>query len=327
MFQPDMAQIVLSNQGDEYTTTLKIGDAIEIKVGDSATSVYKGEVVGVEPIYKGGEKTRVVIRAMNKLHRLIRVRKSMTYTDKSDRDILSQVLSDAGLQIDWKCKAAMQYKHVYQHNQTALEFLRMRAGRIGAYVWCVDSTVFVHDPELQDKPIKTLTVDKQGDGDTALREFRPRMSSAAIVKKVTVKGWNPETKQLITGQASAQNSALGKENAASGAGTLAGDETFTVDHPIWSTEEATALATARLQDASMSFITGEAVCTGDPAFDIGKVVTVTPNADPDAKPDDDPFNGNYYIVGLTHRHTQSKSKDGGYMTVLRLARDAQKKKS
>ena len=327
MFQPDMAQIVLSNQGDEYTTTVKIGDAVEIKIGDDSTSIYKGEIVGVEPIYKGGEKTRVVIRAMNKLHRMLRVRKSITYTDKTDQDILSQVVGDSGLSLQWQHKTSIQYKHVYQHNQTNLEFLRTRAARMGCHVWCIDSTVYVKQPDLQSGPIKTLTVDKPGDGETALREFRPLLSSAAIVKKVTVKGWNPETKELITGQAEAQNSSLGTENAATGSGSLAGEETFTVDHPIWSAEEANALAAARLQDLSLTYITGHAVCTGDPAFDIGKVVKITANADPDSNKSDDPFNGNYYIMGLTHRHDASKSKDGGYSTILRVARDAQKSSS
>src|ERR1041384_7390044 len=101
MFQPDMAAIVLANQGDVYTPT-KVGDAIEIKVGDKATSVFKGEVVGLEPVYKGGEKTIITIRAMNKLHRLLRKRKSITFTDKTDQQILNQVVGDAGLTLDWK---------------------------------------------------------------------------------------------------------------------------------------------------------------------------------------------------------------------------------
>src|SRR5580704_16101024 len=68
MHQPDMAQIVLSNQGDSYTTKTKAGDSVEIKVGDNSTSIYKGEVIGVEPTYKGGEKWRVLLRCMNKFH-------------------------------------------------------------------------------------------------------------------------------------------------------------------------------------------------------------------------------------------------------------------
>jgi phage protein D len=323
MFQPDMAQVVLSNQGDLYTTSVKVGDEIEVKVGDSSTSIFKGEVTGIEPVYKGGEKTRVAIRAMNKLHRLTRTRKSITFMDKTDQSILNQVLGDSGLSLEWKHDKSITYKHVYQHNQTDIEFLRQRAARMGCHVWCVGTTVYVKQPDLQTGPVATLKVDESSP-QGALREFRPRINSAQVVKKVTVKGWNPEKKELITGEASAKNSPLGNENAVTGAGKLVGDETFTVDTPIWSKEEADALANARIQDAGLSYITGEATCTGDPVFDLGKVVKIVPNSDPQAKPGDDPFNGKYYIMGVTHQYTQSKNKDGGYVTVLRLARDAQK---
>jgi len=128
MFQPDMASIVLANQGDVYSTQ-KVGDTVEVKVGDGgATSVYKGEIVGLEPVYKGGEKTRILIRAMNKLHRLLRKRKSITFTDKTDQAILSQVVSSAGLSLQWKHEKSITYKHVYQHNLTDMEF-SAHAGR------------------------------------------------------------------------------------------------------------------------------------------------------------------------------------------------------
>jgi phage protein D len=323
MFQPDMAQIVLSNQGDAYTTSVKVGDAVELRVGDGQASIFKGEVLGIEPVYKGGEKSRVAIRAVNKLHRLTRARKSITYTDKTDKAILQQLLGEFGLSLDWKHDKSISYKHVYQHNQTDIEFLRTRAARLGLHVWCVDTTVYVKQPDLQSGPIKTLQID-QSQAQGAVREFRPRLSAAHIVKKVTVKGWNPEKKELISGEATVKNSPLGGEHVATAAGALAADETFTVDHPIWSKEEADALAQARLQDTALTYITGEAVCTGDPAFDLGKVVKIVANADPETDTSSDPFNGKYYIMGVTHQHIASKAKDGGFLTTLRLARDAQK---
>src|SRR5690348_781942 len=158
MFQPDMASIVLSNQGALYSTK-QVGDAVEIKVGDGGgTNIYMGEVVGLEPIYRGGEKSRILIRAMNKFHRLLRHRKSVTFTDKTDQQILSQVVGDAGLTLDWKHEKSISYKHVYQHNQTDMEFLRMRAARMGCHVWCVDKKVFVKQPDLQQQPKATLSV-------------------------------------------------------------------------------------------------------------------------------------------------------------------------
>lgn len=209
--QPDMATIVLSNQETHWSGKIKVVDSVEIKVGDKKTSVYKGEVTGIEAAYRGKEKSRLTIRAMNKMHRLIRQRKSITFTDKTDQQILSQVVGDAGLSLDWKHEKTITYKHVYQHNQSNMEFVRMRAARMGCHVWCVDSTLYVHQPDLSQGPMKELKISAAGD--SAIRAFSPRMSSSGVLKKVTVKGWNPETKELIQGDYSAEASRLGSQNA------------------------------------------------------------------------------------------------------------------
>jgi Bacteriophage probable baseplate hub protein len=318
MFQPDMASIVLANQGDIYSPKT-IGSTVEVKVGQG-TSVFKGEIIGMEPTYKGGEKSRILIRAVNKLHRLLRKRKSITFTDKTDQQILSQVVGDSGLSLEWKHETSITYKHVYQHNLSDLEFLRMRAARMGCHVWCVDTTVYCKQPDLQSGPIAELNVDESSTT-AALRHFAPRLNSAHIRNKMTVKGWNPETKELITGEATVQGSKLGSQTSVAGSGDLGDEETFTVDTPIWSAEEAKAIAKAKLQDSSLSYITGEAEIQGSGDFDLGKIVKITANA----MGDGDPFNGNYYIMGVTHRHTAPKAKDGGYVTILKLARDAAKK--
>jgi phage protein D len=323
MFQPDMATIVLSNEGGYYSGT-PVAAPIEIAVGDGAgTNIYKGEVVGVEAVWRGGDKSRVIIRAMNRFHRLLRHRKSLTFTDKTDQQILSQVVGDAGLTLQWKHAKSITYKHVYQHNQTGMEFLRTRAARMGCHVWCVDKTIHVKEPDLQQQPSVVLSVSEPG-GDASLatiKSFTPRLSSANIVKKVTVKGWNPETKELIIGDSSVQTSKLGTQTSVAGSHELASEETFTVDHPIWSKEEAIALAKARLVDISLGYITGECELTGDPARQLGEVIGIVANQQDQYK-DKDPFNGRYYVMGVTHRYTGSKSNGDGYTTTLRLARDA-----
>jgi len=323
MFQPDMASIVLSNEGGKYSATKPTAE-VEIRIGDEpGTVVYKGEVIGVEPIYRGGEKQRILLRCMNKFHRLLRQRKSVTFTDKTDQQILNQIVSTAGLSLDWKHEKSIPYKHVYQHNQTDMEFLRTRAARMGCHVWCVDKTVYVKQPDLQQGPAVKLNTSKPvgEQGESTIKSFTPRLSTANIVKKVTVRGWNPETKELIVGECSAQNSKLGPTNAVAASGELGKEETFTVDHPIWSQEEAAALAKARLVDLSLTFITGECELTIDPARQLGEVVSITVNEDETASTD--PFNGRYYVMGITHRFVLNKPGDGGYTTTLRVARDAQ----
>src|SRR5690606_27537537 len=133
--QPDMAAIVLSNQEANWSTKLKVGDAVTVKVGDEKKEIYKGEVGGLEATYKGGEKSRLTGRAMNKMHRLLRKRKTITFTDKNDQQILNQIVGDHSLSLDWK-GPSITYMHVYQHNLTNMEFLRMRAARVGCHVWC-----------------------------------------------------------------------------------------------------------------------------------------------------------------------------------------------
>src|ERR1041384_4773808 len=96
MYMPDMASIVLANQNDIYSTKA-VGSPVEILVGKDGKSIFQGEIVGLEPIYKGGEKAKILIRAMNKFHLLLRKRKSVTFTDKTDEQILKQVVSSAGL--------------------------------------------------------------------------------------------------------------------------------------------------------------------------------------------------------------------------------------
>ena len=316
MYQPDMAAVVLSNQNDIYIPNLKVTGTIEIKVGTQQTSIFKGEVTGIEGAWRGGEPTRVCIRAMNKMYKLKSIRKSLTFTDKTDQQILSQVVQDAGLSLEWKHEKSITYKHVYQHNLSALEFVRMRAARMGCHVWCVDTKIMVKEPDFSASSGVKLSADSSGN----LRAFTPRISSSAVVKKVTVKGWNPETKELITGEASAQSSPLGSKNAVAASGAHANDDLQNVDQPIWSKEEADALAKARLRDLNLTYLTGEAECAGNPAIDLGKVIEIEANAN-----GSDPFNGKYYVMGVTHKHTMPKGKEGGFATIVKFARDGEGK--
>ena len=320
--QPDMCTIVLTNQNAVYTSKVKISQSLKIDVGTKGQTktIWEGEIVGIEPMFSGKEKTTVGLRGMNKLHRLIRAKASKTYAKKSDKEILQEVLTGFDLDFSHPKAVSIKYDHVYQHNQSALEFARTRVGRIGAHLWCVGTKVFVKWPDFQqDSGIKLSVNPTAKDEDTqGLLEFHPRMSSALVVKKVTVKGWNPETKELITAVAEAQGSKLGSTKAASGAGDHGNEETFTVDQPIWSKEEAQLIADAHLKDASLTYVTGTAKTIGSPKFDLGQVISL----DVDAAGTKDPFSGKYYVMGITHTFVAQGGKDG-FITNLRLARDAQ----
>jgi hypothetical protein len=315
MYQPDMAAITLSNKNDIFSGKYQVGDPCEVTFGGSGPPVFIGEIVGFEGLYKGGETTRLTIRAMNRMHRLLRKRESITYKEMNDQEMITKALEGSELSLEFQHEKAITYPLVYRHNLTALEFIRMRAARIGCSVWCVDKTLYVKEPDFsQVGPVK-LSADKDGN----LRTFTPRLNSSTVTKKVTVNGWDPEKKELITGTATQTKSSLNSKDCCEAADKLKTEETFTVDLPITTKEEADVLAKARLRDLNMQYLTGEAEMNGSHEVEMGTVCEVTANAQ-DPK---DPFNGKYYIVGITQRHTLPKSKEGGQATVLKLARDGE----
>jgi len=327
--QPDMAVISLRNNDHRHSTQWEQGQPVEVKLHDSGTCIFKGSVVGIEPTYKPGGESRCVIRAYGPLHLMLRGRKSRTFQDQSDKQIVEKIAGEYSLTP--KCGSAVNitHKHVYQHNQNDLEFLRTRAARLGYAVWVEGTNLFFDKPKTdQDSKIEFKLSDKPIDGHH-LKTFAPRLSSAGVVKKVVVQGWDPEKKEKITGEANAKASQLGATHAG---GALKDPfdkdpmtKTFVVDHPIASAEEAKAIAEAKLAEAMLGYITGEAEAFGKPDYKPGIVVKITINPDKA----DDKFNGKYLVTGCTHRYSRGAGGGGkgdGYMTVLRVCRDAEKPK-
>jgi uncharacterized protein len=322
--QPAMAVLTLVNKGHRHSTTHAQGDAVEVLVGDEGTAIFKGEIVGMEPIYEAGGESKVQIRAFDKLHRLLRGRKSRTFQDQSDNAIVNTICGDHGLTADCGSEVNITHKHVYQHAQDDLAFLRTRAARIGYSIWVEDTKLFFKKPKADvDSGIEFAMSSNPNTGHR-MKRFAPRMSSAGVVKKVTVRAWDPEKKAEVVGEASAASSRLGQTNAAGAASTFGEVKTFISDQPVSTVEEAKAIAQAKLDELSMSYITGEAECIGKPDYKPGIVVKITVN---DEKADD-LFNGKYMIIGASHIYSPGGSgagaSTGGYNCILKVTRDAQK---
>jgi len=325
-----MCTVTLRNNNHGYNDKYKPGNALELKIGGGTRgsddgsgsgdkqTVFKGELVGCEPAYKQGGESKMVLRAFNKLHRLTRGRKSKTYQDQSDQDICSAIAGQHGLSAESGSSPKITHKHVYQHNQTDLEFLRVRAARLGFAVWVEDTKLHFDAPKLDADSGIEFKLDK--DADKKLKAFFGRLNNSAVVKKVTVRGWDPEKKEEIVGEESASSSPLGSGAAHSSLSDFGDIATFTVDHPIFSVDEAKAIAKAKLGDLNMTYLTAEAEAMGHHGVKPGIVVKVTVNLDTAS----DRFNGKYLVQGCTHKYSEQKGGEGGYVTLMRLARNAEK---
>ena len=144
------------------------------------------------------------------------------------------------------------------------------------------------------------------------------MSSAGVAKKIAVHGWDPVKKEELVGKAESMSSQLGDKTGDKAVASAFGDTAkFEVDHPVFSVEEANAIAEAKLTELLNGYIQGEGECSGNPNVKAGIVVKITVNADKES----DKFNGKYFITGTSHVYTHGG--EGGYRTMFCCRRDAE----
>lgn len=331
--QADAAQVAFS-----YSEDLKFEMADPVAIEFDNKPIFIGEVVNIATTYQNGG-FRIQVSAMNRLHRLNRGRRSDVFANLTEQDIIKKVLEDSKADIglaDWPKNnpnfGSKTPKETVVHwsNQTPIEFLAMRAARYGCHVWCVDKLVYWTVPDLSTESKFALVagqtpVASKKKKQLPLKTFWARKSSSEIVKQVTVRCSDPASGACFiaqcppAGQASPK-SKLGGEHAIAACKDHGNSETATIDLPAFSKDEAQKIADGEFLRRSLTFMTGKAVVECDPELQLGIVVEVAASEHAD-----DPLNGNYYVMGMTHNFAVKDKAHTSYDTELRLARDAQKR--
>ena len=86
------------------------------------------------------------------------------------------------------------HRYVFQNNQTNLAFLRGRADALGYLLFVQGDALHFEPPSPAGKPIAL-------EWGANLSEFRPRLTTVGQASDVTVRGWDPATRQEIVGHA------------------------------------------------------------------------------------------------------------------------------
>jgi len=342
--QPDMAVVCLANFGDSgggggaggsagdfvgsgvsskrFSASLREGDDLEILMGlegEAPQLVFKGSLTGSKPSFDTHLPVTVNMVGMNALHKLAREPSTRTFLNQKDQDIVSKIAQENGLSPNFgKTPPTLMHEHLHQWNQTDLEFLRLRAARTARNLW-VDldnKTLYYVKYEKDQGPVADLNYTEEGD--SALENFCPQANAGAQVQKVEVRGWDPEKKQPIVGVYTAAPSSLGSSLGA----TAFGDRPVlkVSDVPVRSKEEADLVAESKGTERNMRFITGSATTKGNAKIKIGTIVKLSP--------EDQNYNGKYYVTGVTHSFSHGASGlgggtgMGGFKTTFEFGRDA-----
>jgi phage protein D len=285
------------------------GNPIKIEMGyaDHMTSVFNGEITGLEPDFPEMRTATLTVRGYDRRHRLMRKRKTRSFTDLKDSDIASQVARESGLDARVEDSKVM-LPYVLQHNQTDLEFLLDRGRRINYEVVVEDRTLLFRPRKIDESAQFSLRRDIE------LIEFRPRMTTMGQVEEFTVRGWSPKDKKEIVARAGAGDESTKMEGTVTGPTNVqqrfSGTGSTRVTMPVQSQAEADQLAKQGFSEMALGHILAEGTCIGDPRLKPGIVVKVEGIGVR--------FSGLYYICSTEHRFSMRK----GYRTAFSARRNA-----
>ncbi|MCG8421263.1 MAG: hypothetical protein MJE77_25365 [Proteobacteria bacterium] len=152
--QPDMCSVTLRNESNNFSNGTQLGGTIDLKTSDGK-QIFAGEIVGLDPVYQAGGNNTVIVRGFSLLHRLSRTPRSQTFVQMTDAAIVERIVQNYRLTAQCgELAGNMHHKHVFQHNQTDLEFLRLRAARLGYEVWLGDNNT-LHCASMRPELMKT----------------------------------------------------------------------------------------------------------------------------------------------------------------------------
>ncbi len=304
---PDVATLVLHDARLHWIddASLVPGKAIQVsaKTGRQEKLLFDGEIVEIEPDFEPSTQ-QLRVRAFDRLHRLSRGRHVRSFLNASDDDLVKKVAQETGLQA--KVGPTSQvHPYVFQNNETNLAFLQRRAAALGYLLYVQGKTLHCEAPQSNGQPVEL-------EWGVTLRDFHPRLTTIGQVDSVTVRGWNPTTKQEIVGQARKGQGAPQVGQAPSG-GDLAHSafninaQTLVADRPIRAQAIADTLAQAVADRQAGCFIEADGICSGDPSLVAGASIKI--------KAVGDRFSGTYFVTSTLHVYNARQ----GYTTQFSIS--------
>lgn len=268
--------------------------AVTMGAGPGGGQVFEGLITALEAEYPPGGGAQIVVLAEDRLQRLRMQRRTRTFEDVSDEDIVRQIAQEHGLQPDLSLNGPT-HRAVVQANQSDLAFLRERARSVGAEVWVEGDRLRVKPRGERSGPPVELRYGAN------LTSFVARADLAHQVTEVAVCGWDVQAKEAIDEAADKAAVAGELDGGASGSavlGSALGErrERITAAAPT-TAAQARSLAEAQYRERARRFVTGTGLADGDARIRVGALVKLSGLGSL--------FDGRYVVVRACHTYDLS----------------------
>jgi phage protein D len=272
----------------------RLGSRVSVRLGyaDKLLTVATGTVSTLAPKFPDGASPTVTVSGVDGMLKL-KERKpaeneEKIYLNMPDWRIAEQVAQRNKLRIV-TTQEGPTHDRVVQKNQDDACFLMERAKRLDFDCYLLpdpdtgeETLYFIKPTDGRDgRPIRLFRLAYQPGlttGPTAqpaglvpnLIDFTPTLTVSSQVSKLTVRGWDPRTKQELAFTATAENLPAGQNSGGGDSGPEAADsaaggrQEVLVDAPVTSAQEAKDLAIALLRERSYEFITATGRVAGLP---------------------------------------------------------------
>lgn len=257
------------------------GQKVEVLAGpgDDPVALFQGIVIRQALKVRDRGAPQLVIDCRHPAAKLAVGRRSACFLDRSDSDVLSELLANADLEGDVESTSATHPQQV-QFRSSDWDFLLARAEANGKLVLTNDDKVSVKAPSFGGSPACTLQF-----GATILEldaEIDARLQLGAV-KSVS---WDPAAQSVIEKEAA--------DPGVSGPGNLSSEDlalgSYELAHAALTEEEAQAWADAQWLKSKMSKVSGRVKCEGIGTVNPGDLVTLGGVGER--------FNGDVFVTGV-----------------------------
>jgi phage protein D len=269
---------------------LDFGAAFNVKIGQDM--MFKGRIMALEANFPDKKPPEITVLAEDRLQDMRMTRRTRTFENMSDSDVINQIASDHGCTAQADLADDVTHKLIAQLNQSDLAFMRDRARSIDAELWIDEAVVHAQSRSRRSAPPIALTYQDK------LHEFSVIADLSNQYSTVKVSGWDKASKAALSNDADA--SAVSSETGAGQGGasiltSAIGDRTHIIAHLFPENQQETQVeAGSAFKSMARNFVTGRGIAETDAALKVG--------ATTDLQGLGPMFNGKYYVTEVRHQY-------------------------
>ena len=272
------------------------GKEVEIKVGHDPTgtleTIFKGIIVehGIKQSFGVGS---MVLVCKDEALKLTVGRKNMVFYEMTDSDIISQVVSDAGLSADVESTSAT-HKKLVQYYSTNWDFIQARADANGLVTIINDGEISIKKPTVSEKSDIAVAFG------TDVIDINLRMDATHQYSAVVANCWNHADQAVDNAEGAAPSAnAQGDIDSSTMSSILEPEELVQTSAPV-TADVLQAWTDSVYQRGHLSRIRGTVSFMGTVGVEVGKTIEL---ASMGAH-----FDGDGYITKVRHTIKDSQWK-------------------